>query len=595
VRITDPISTISERVRHGGVNVLATVVGVTIDVVKTVNAHEEALTVETTRELRIGHVVVAEDRASRQILGGTKVGRDRLGEIDVQVVAEEEGVLLSLSLHDGAIHELALIHEDTSDIVVLVGSNLATSLPFTVGIGAVDLSVKSARASEVALVLANDSRIFDALGNNSAINTRQSQALKAVVRASGIERNVGLATVLRVKIAILPANLALEDAITAGLKVSNITVAVGLEDGGLNVHRVSVGNEIPTIDSRAERSREVEEESGGRIRARSVVHVETEVIAEVDERLRALLRVGAVATTSVGETKLAPAASVLATVAWVGVAILVVVETTIRASQANLTIRAGTGLSSVVATLARDEGEAANVQVLLLSLARVLRPVRAIEGSRSSAANGATSAGSSVVEGNLATVLPVSVLIGAEKRVAGHGALIIGATLVASGSRGSTRLLAGDQVNSTREVFLAVDARARGVANRRFATVARVTIAILEAVDASELASTNRASGNNLLTTTAVNGLRVINVETTIKVLAVELSGLKRVTDVELGTSVAKSSLATVGGLLESPVPADLGVHIGASAQLDLATVTRITVAVFVTELALIIASTRAV
>jgi len=285
VRITDPVSTIPERVRQAGVNVLATVVGVAIDVVETVNAHEEALAVEASRELRIGHVVVAEDGASGQQLGGTKVGGDRLGEIDVQVVAEEEGVLLSFSLHDGAIHELALIHEDTSDIVVLIGSNLATSLPLTVGIGAVDLSVKSARASEVALELAGDSGIGDALGNNSAINTRQSQALKAVVRASGIERNVGLATVLRVKIAILPANLALEDAVTAGLKVSNITVAVGLEDGGLNVHRVRVGNKIPTIDSRAERSGEVEEESGGRIGARSVVHVETEVVAEVDERL----------------------------------------------------------------------------------------------------------------------------------------------------------------------------------------------------------------------------------------------------------------------------------------------------------------------
>jgi len=271
------------------------------------------------------------------------------------------------------------------------------------------------------------------------------------------------------------------------------------------------------------------------------------------------------------------------------------VETTIRASQANLAVRAGTGLSSVVATLARDEGEAANVQVLLLGLARVLCPVRAIKGSRSLASNGATSAGSSVVEGNFTTVLPVSVLIGAEKRVAGHGALIIGATLVASGSRGSTRLLSSDQVNSTREVLLAVDARARGIANRRFATVARVTIAILEAVDASELASTNRAGGNNLLTTTAVNGLRVINVETSIKVLAVELCGLERVADVELGTSVAKSCLATIGGLLESPVPTDLGVFVGASAQLDLATVTRVTVAILVTEFALVVASTRAV
>jgi len=271
------------------------------------------------------------------------------------------------------------------------------------------------------------------------------------------------------------------------------------------------------------------------------------------------------------------------------------VETTICASQANLTVRAGTGLSSVVATLARDEGEAANVQVLLLGLARVLRPVRAIEGSRSSAANGATGTGSSVVEGNLATVLPVSVLIGAEKRVAGHGALVIGASLVASGSRGSTSLLSSDQVNSTREVLLAVDAGARVIADRRFATVARVTIAILEAVDASELASTNGASGNNLLTTTAVDGLGVINVETTIKVHAIELSGLERVRDVELGTSVAKSSLATVSGLLESPIPTDLGVVIDASAQLDLTTVTRVTVAILIAKFALIVASTRAV
>jgi hypothetical protein len=441
VGITNPVTTIDDELlvdvsvvainATSLVNILATVVREAINVLEAVNAHEEALTIQATSEDRVSHVVVAEDGSSGQVLRGTKVGGNGLSKVNVQVVTEQVGVLGGLSLHDRAIHEDTFIHEDTLLIAILVSSDLATSLPFTIGIGAIDLSQNSARASEVALVVARNSGVDNALRNDSAVNTRQSQAFNAQRRASSISGDKGLATVERIQVAIRIVGEAFEDAITTVNKVSNIALAVGLEVSGLDVQSGRVGNKIPTINSRAERSREVKEETSGRIRARSIVHVEAKLIAVVDESLRALLGVGAVATSRVRETKLAPASSVFATVAWIRIAILVVMETTILASQANLAVRASTRLSGQRTTLARNEVESLKVQVLLLGVARVLRPVRAIEGTRSSTANGSVEARFSVVESNFATVSPVTIVIVAEKRVARNSALSNGSRQVA--------------------------------------------------------------------------------------------------------------------------------------------------------------------
>jgi hypothetical protein len=106
-------------------------------------------------------------------------------------------------------------------------------------------------------------------------------------------------------------------------------------------------------------------------------------------------------------------------------------ETTILTSQANLAIRASTRLSSQRATLARDEVELLEVQMLLLGVARVLHPVRAIEGTRSSTANGSVEARFSVVEGNFATVSPVTIVIVAKERVARNSALGHGSSQIA--------------------------------------------------------------------------------------------------------------------------------------------------------------------
>jgi hypothetical protein len=164
------------------------------------------------------------------------------------MVTEQVGVLDGLSLHDSAVHEDTFIHEDTLLIAILVSSNLATSLPFAIEIGAVD-GINRSRASEVALVVARNSGVDNALRNDSAVNTRQSQAFNTQRRASSISSDEGLATVERIQVAIRIVGEALEDAITTVNKVSNIALAVGLEVGGLDVQRNSVGNKIPTVNS----------------------------------------------------------------------------------------------------------------------------------------------------------------------------------------------------------------------------------------------------------------------------------------------------------------------------------------------------------
>jgi len=279
-RIADPVTTVRVRVLRAssGVNILATVVREAIGVIEAIDAHEEALTVEAERERGVGQVVVAEDGTSRQQLRRNS-GRNRLGQVNVQVVTEELRVLRRLRLHDRAIHGKAFIHEDTIGIGILVGSNLATSLPFTIAVGAVDRGVNSAGASEVALVLAGVSRISNALRSRSAVNTREHQALNAVVRASLVARDIGLATIERIVVAVLEALVALEDAVTTSIEVSDVAVAVGSEGGEVDIDRRRLSVHIPTINSRGVRSRERQEEAGGGISARRVVSIKALVVA----------------------------------------------------------------------------------------------------------------------------------------------------------------------------------------------------------------------------------------------------------------------------------------------------------------------------
>jgi hypothetical protein len=365
--------------------------------------------------------------------------------------------------------------------------------------------------------------------------------------------------------------------------VGRITVAIG-EDSG-NVDMVE-RNGLSTTKDVAVKSGNV---GRGAAIAELVKSVDTNGVTEVVEGLRAEVVLSTTWVNSGRLANLAPAVSVLTTVTRIRVAILVVVETAVVSGEASSLVAASTGVSRSRATLAEDLRELVNINVLLLGLEEILGPSRAIE-----VANRGGVAGLRVQLGNLTTVGPVSIGVNAEGSVARKSAVTsdevasrLGEGEVTIGGNKGLGLSSGEVVN-------AVNAAAAVVADGSLTTVDGLTVAILETREARELASTELVK-IAILTTTTVDRLSNGNTLETAEVKAVEDGRSGEISNAELETSVSTGNLTAVGGPLKSPVPTNQAVTIHASANLDFATVARITVAVFVTILALIVASTRLV
>jgi hypothetical protein len=170
------------------------------------------------------------------------------------MVEEEFRVDTSFSLHDAAVHELALVNEDTIAIDVAVLGTLATVLPLTVSVTAVGLGRSTTWASEIATVLTRAREgVNDTSERHSAVNTGQNIAIDAIIIASLLHSDVGLAAVLRITVAVGPSIVANEDAVTAGINVGGVTVAVGVNGSGVNIsgavgqtkEEAIVGGDIP--------------------------------------------------------------------------------------------------------------------------------------------------------------------------------------------------------------------------------------------------------------------------------------------------------------------------------------------------------------
>lgn len=583
VEVTDPVATVSVRIHVSGVRILATVVREAVLVGETKDALEVAVANGGDRVK--DETVVAEDRAARE---GSDGGRDLRGNVNVEVVDEELGVPVDLLLHDRAVHVITDVHEDTDLIAVAVHGALATVLPVTV-----DILADTESAVEVALEAAEVDSVGDATrSTTSLVAARESAAVNAVIIAVVDGIDAGLAAVGSVAIAVRVVGHALEDAVTTSLEVSGVTVAVGDDSRSVDLVERGGGEEDVAVERGRDDSRVVKSETSAEVSAELVKSVEALNVAEVLLGLRAAVRAGATGIRGGRLTDLAPAASVLATVTRIAVAILVVVEAVGLSAQASRLERASAGLGSVSTTLAEDLAKLGDSDVLLLGEEEILGPDGAVELT-----NGSRVAGNRVSKSNLATVLPVAVDVLAESGVARNRALNVSRVGQVASRLGDSKVVsAGEALGlSTREVDGAVDARARVVADSDLATVGGITVAVLEASSASELALT---IGNlTILTTAAVDGLQLVNRQVSAEALAIEPDGAVVVlTEGKLLDSVAESHLAAVRGLLGDPIPTNLGgraVH--ASREINLTTVTRVTVAVLEAVLALIVASTSTV
>jgi len=172
----------------------------------------------------------------------------------VEMVEEEFRIDTSFSLHDAAVHELALVNEDTIAINVSVLGTLATVLPFAVAVTAVGLGRNTTWASEVATVLTRAREgVNDTSERHTAVNTGQNIAIDAIIIASLLHGDVGLAAVLGITVAVSPSSVAHEDAVTTGIKVGGVTVAVRVNGSGIDVsgavgqtkEEAIVGGDIP--------------------------------------------------------------------------------------------------------------------------------------------------------------------------------------------------------------------------------------------------------------------------------------------------------------------------------------------------------------
>jgi len=286
VRVTNPVTTIEARVivRNGNAS-LATISGDTVRVDEAVNAHERANAGTSIGDASASNTVVAEDGARRQIAANRR--RHGLGQVNVQMMAEQPRVLHRLGLHDRAIHKATFVHENAVLVDIPVRGDLAAILPLAIDIDAVNWGVNSARASEVAAIATRAGNIDDARGRVSgrAINARESLAVNAIIIAGNELSNVGFAAVAGISVAIGSVGDTVEDAVTAGLNVSGITVAVRNQVGNVNVVQQGVLVEIVALNSRGEGSGEVQEKAIAGVRARSGIEIEASVVAEVETSL----------------------------------------------------------------------------------------------------------------------------------------------------------------------------------------------------------------------------------------------------------------------------------------------------------------------
>jgi len=103
--------------------------------VRVVEARDAIEVARSDRELKRRNNAVAEDRASRE--GVVTRGEINFGlKVNVQVVAEELRVLLTFLLHDGAVHEVVLVDEQTDAVTIAIERDLATVLPLAVTVSA---------------------------------------------------------------------------------------------------------------------------------------------------------------------------------------------------------------------------------------------------------------------------------------------------------------------------------------------------------------------------------------------------------------------------------------------------------------------------
>jgi len=117
---------------------------------------------------------------------------------------------------------------------------------------------------------------------------------------------------------------------------------------------------------------------------------------------------------------LAPAVSIFTTVARIAVAILVVVETTTRDLQTSSRECARARIGAKAATFAGDRAEKLEINVLLLGVARMLRPPSAIELAILEVVLGANRAAQArlrISQSQLAAVSPITISVSAEVSV----------------------------------------------------------------------------------------------------------------------------------------------------------------------------------
>jgi len=343
-------------------------------VVEARDAHEEA---RAEWVVSARNETVAENRARRQVLQ-TLGDRHLDGEVNVEVVNEKLGVPGSLLLHDGAIHGVVSVDENTKFVRIDIESNLATVLPLPIHISAAGRA-GAGNATVLALVFASIQRVSDATKRLLAINTGEGSAINAVVVAVYILTDIGFAsTTLRstgVLVAVGPASLALEHAVTTGSKVGRVTVAVWYSA----VVNMAKSEGVGILGGDAEEVFAIEwnvvsREDG---LARLIVRIEA-TIAEVAESRRAAVGLGATREGSGRLTNLTPAANVFATVTGIIVAILVIVYSTIVHVNASGLVRASASTRCANTTLAEDLTELLGVDVVLLSNKREPSPSRAI-------------------------------------------------------------------------------------------------------------------------------------------------------------------------------------------------------------------------
>lgn len=174
---------------------------------------------------------VTEDRASREVANR---GRNWDREIDVKMMAEKVRVNNSFFLHDAAIHVVTRVDKDTEVISISVVSTLTTILPLAVDIGTVS-SGRVSRATELAPVVAGDSRISSTAVERVGVDTGKNITVDAVVVASSSGVDGGLTSVVEVAVAVSIAAITNEHAVTTSVNVGRVTVAVRINGSQVNV------------------------------------------------------------------------------------------------------------------------------------------------------------------------------------------------------------------------------------------------------------------------------------------------------------------------------------------------------------------------